>query len=245
MRRALAMTLALAVAACASQPNGPRGPRIAPGANPSAVVTTELAFARTVREEGFAKAYREFATDSAVIFDETGPRQVRDWLDGQSGDIGTMSWDPKRILMSCDGSVAASLGTFDHPLGLTGTYTTIWQRQANGDYRILIDFPSPGEEWSGLEDIIETHVAECDASTPDARARSYSPVYAEMDRDATAMNVQSVSGISQDTSFAWFAGHASPSDRGVMLSVFVDGAWKTFMGQRLEATDPNDPGIEE
>lgn len=245
MIRALALVLAFALAACGASPRGPGGPNAPLLVSPSSIVTTEIAFARMVREEGFAKAYREYAADDAIVFDVDGPKPVREWLTEQSGDFGEIAWDTRRVLMSCDGSVAASLGTFTHPLGLAGTYATVWQRQRNGDYRFLVDFAFPGDEWEGQAEVIETRVGECKTSSTEERAAGYSPIYAEMDRDARDMNVDVVSGISQDTSLAWFAGHRNERDRGIMLSVFIEGEWNTYMGQRIEATDPFDAVIPE
>ena len=62
--------------------------------------------------------------------------------------IGAMTpnrpiWDPYHIIMSCDGSMAASRGAWQSADGTKGGYyTAIWQRQKKGDYKWVFDHAS-------------------------------------------------------------------------------------------------------
>ena len=59
-----ALALTAALAACASGPERP----LRLSADPSAVVSAELAFARLAQEKGQWTAFRETASDAAIMF---------------------------------------------------------------------------------------------------------------------------------------------------------------------------------
>lgn len=238
VRLFLAALLGLTLAACAGSPRESRFLRsLGDQAQPSDIVATELAFAREAREKGHWKAYANYAAEGAIVFDQNGPKPVSEYIAEGSGASGTFTWEVRQIFMSCDGSHAASMGTFAHSSGAQGVYTTIWQRQKKGDYRFILDFPLVGETWEDAGDMIRSTVGECRDTAPAARTQLFAPIRAEMDRDAAAKNIQMYQGISPDQSFAWFAGHASENDRGVMLGTFTDGRWRMMVGQREQAPD--------
>lgn len=240
LKAGIAALLSLSVAACAS--SSPTGDSaflrsLGDQPQPSAIVATELAYAREAREKGARKAYGKYASDGAIVFDQTGPRPGADYIAEQGETAGMLTRDIRRVFMSCNGSHAASMGTFSHIDGTEGVYTTIWARQKNGSYRFALDFPEIGETWKDAGDMVSTTVAECQGTSPGARAQLLAPLRTEMGRDAGAMGVQIYQGVSPDQSFAWSAAHASQDDRGVMLSTFVGGRWVTMAGQREEPSD--------
>ena len=71
------------LASCAGGSGGTARERfyrsLKPQANPSAVIATELAFAREAREKGQWTAFRKFAAEDAVMF-VPGAVAARPWL---------------------------------------------------------------------------------------------------------------------------------------------------------------------
>jgi len=236
----LALLLGMTLAACAGPQRENRFLQsLGNQAQPSDIVATELSFARLAREKGHWKAYAEYAAEGAIVFDQAGPQLVTDYIAKGSGAGGTFAWDVLHVYMSCDGSHAASMGTFTHSSGAEGVYTTIWERQKKGDYRFILDFPQVGETWEDAGDMVRSTVGECRETKPEERTQLFEPVRLEMARDADAKNVQMYAGISADQSFGWLAGHASLQDRGIMLGTFTDGRWRMMVGQREEASEIN------
>lgn len=180
-RVVIAAALTLAIAGCASGPNGPR--KLKPVANPSAVVATELAFARAAQEEGQWKAFRKYADKSAIMLLESGPVNARSWLAGKTDPAQAVSWEPLAIWSSCDGSLAVSKFAFTSADGSPGGEGyTVWKRDRPDRYRYLFDmgFAAPRAE---APEMIQADVAECKA--------------------APAAPASGVAGQSDDGSLAW------------------------------------------
>ncbi len=163
MKHATACLALLALAGCASA-NGPRpgDPQrfIGTEAVPSTVIATELAFAREAREKGQWTAFRRFATDDALW---PGPNweNVHAALKGQADPAQPILWEPDRVVLSCDGSYALSTGPATYPSGRTGRFATIWQRQANGDYRLVLDQGFELDDEYAKPEMIAAEVADC------------------------------------------------------------------------------------
>jgi hypothetical protein len=159
---ALAAALAVALTACATPGEARRGLR--PTANPSAVIATELAFARAAQEKGQWAAFREFAADDALMFT---PQQTlaKAWLKGRAEPPVAVKWQPYEVWMSCDGSLAVTKGAWQRPKGV-GYFTTVWQRQKNGSYKWVLDQGDALKEPLPEPEMIAGQVAECSRPTP-------------------------------------------------------------------------------
>ena len=108
----------------------------APGAaQPSSIVATELAYARMSRDDGSARAADSYAGSSALLLTGDGAAPY-DGARGSAWDPASApEWGSRLVVKSCDGSLALSLGRLRDEAGLVGTYVTVWERQANGDFR--------------------------------------------------------------------------------------------------------------
>lgn len=168
MRAIGAVLLAGLLASCASGPGG-NDPRerfyrsLAPRANPSAVIATELAFAREAREEGQWTAFREFAAEDAVMFVPEAVK-ARDWLANRADPPQPVQWQPHQVWSSCDGSLSVTKGAWQQPDGTVGYFTTIWQRESSRrreEYRWVLDQGDALAEPLPEPDIIRTKVADC------------------------------------------------------------------------------------
>lgn len=142
-------------------PGGRSGPRpLAERAQVSEVVATELAFARTAREEGQWTAFAQYAAEDAVMF-VPQPVKAREWLKGRANPAEAVRWQPHEVWSSCDGSLAVTRGAWQRPDGSVGYYTTIWKRQRDGDYRWVLDQGDDLAEPLVAPEFISTKVADC------------------------------------------------------------------------------------
>ncbi|MBX7528011.1 hypothetical protein [Qipengyuania vesicularis] len=206
LRHALACLTALAVAACM----GPQAPRerygrfLQPVANPGKVIATELAFARMARDEGTWTAFRHYATDDAVMA-SPGIVLVQEALKDVPDPAEPIVWGPDLVWSSCSGDYALSTGPATYPSGRKGRFATIWERQADGEYRWVVDQGFELEDDHVQPELIPANVADC--SSP--RASRFVPT-PSADHSA---------GNSADGSLAWATRIAPDCSRTFMVSV--------------------------
>lgn len=145
-----------------------------PVANPSAVVKAELSFARLAQEKGQWTAFRETAADDAIMF-VPAITEAKQWLNGKADPQSAVEWQPHRISMSCDGSLAVSTGAWQAANGSTGSFVTIWRlenfderhRGKDQEWKWVFDHGTPLDEPLPAPDFIETEVASCTGKTPE------------------------------------------------------------------------------
>jgi hypothetical protein len=164
-RLTIALAATGALAACAGPGGGLRYRALRPTANPSAVVATELAFAREAREKGQWTAFRDYAADDALMF---VPQQVfaEDWLKKRADPARAVTWQPYAVWSSCDGSLAVSKGAWQRPNGTVGYFTTVWRRQRNGDYKWVLDQGDTLAQPLPEPEMIAAQVADCSRASP-------------------------------------------------------------------------------
>ena len=177
MRWALAIALGVGVAVCvgaggasAQSESGQtfklkRGRHgLRPIANPSAVIATELAFAREAQEKGQWRTFRDYAADDAIMF---VPQQTdaKAWLKGRAEPQAAVKWQPYEVWMSCDGSLAVTKGAWQRPSGV-GYFTTVWQRQKNGSYKWVLDQGDDLAQPLPQPEMIAGNVADCSRPSP-------------------------------------------------------------------------------
>lgn len=218
MKKLVAAVLAIAtLAACA--PTQPRHLRDLPRtANPSAVLATEIAFARAAQERGQWTAFRQYATRDAVMF-MPDVVNAQDWLRRQADPPQSVRWQPHAVWSSCDGSLAVTRGASQWPSGAEGYFATVWQRQRNGDYRWVMDYgdllaaPLPAPEMLGAT------VADC--SRPGA-----APAPA-----GEAGNVRE--GASEDGTLRWRAVVRPDLSLSVAVQYWDGTAWREAFSDRV------------
>lgn len=169
MRLVAALATFLLVA-CASGPGNPRDRYdrlLTPRANPGKVVATELAFARAAQEDGQWTAFADYSTDDAVMF-VPEPVNAHTWLKGRANPARAVQWQPHEVWSSCDGSLAVTKGAWQRPDGTVGYFTTVWERQKDGEYEWVLDqgdvLPQPLKQ----PEFIKTEIAECKARNDQA-----------------------------------------------------------------------------
>ena len=166
LRLLVSLCLAAILAGCAA--GGPRPgsrERLADKADVSAVVAADLAFARLARDKGQWQAFRETMGDGAVMF-VPQMTDARGWLADQAEPAQPAVWRPERVVSSCDGTLAASMGSATLPDGTFSHYITVWKRQRNGAYRWVLDTGDPTPEAPDPPEMIGSTVAPCSPAPP-------------------------------------------------------------------------------
>ncbi|MGN6497163.1 MAG: hypothetical protein ACTHK5_07455 [Tsuneonella sp.] len=133
-----------------------------PTANPSEVIATELAFARSAQDKGQWTAFRDFAAKDAV-WANPGFSLVQGDLKGRADPAKAIAWEPDRVWSSCDGSYAITSGPAIHASGAKSRFLTVWQRQSNGDYRWVLDQGFDLEDGYNAPEMIGAEAADCSA----------------------------------------------------------------------------------
>ncbi len=244
---ALLAASTLALSACVGGGGGP--PRLpakvidralarAPGAaQPSTIVAAELAFSRAARERGQWTAFREFAAPDAQIHGEKGPFAALPWLAAQTDPPAAVQWSPRVVVVSCDGSLAASKGRFRDPDGMVGNFVTVWERQADGEYRYVFDVggadnPQPPPKQQAEEgdiivtalDLVQGLIASCPRPGAPIMPPPALPVGAEGTEGST---------LARDGSLRWHWTHKADGTRTITADYFYEGRWVTAIEQSL------------
>jgi len=112
------------------------------------VFAAERAFARSMADRDFAAFGRHVAEDS-VFFNGSTPLRGRDavlaaWKAFFDGPTAPFSWDPDQVEVLASGELALSTGPVKNPQGaVTARFNSIWQRQADGRWRVIFDKGGP------------------------------------------------------------------------------------------------------
>lgn len=244
MRNAIAITLtAIALSACSSGPRLPseafiaRALATAPGAaQPSTLVATELEYAREAREFGQFTSARKFAGPGARLHGRNGPVSFLALSELPDPDQ-PVAWSPRVVAMSCDGALAVTQGRFQDQEGFVGNYVTVWQRNAENEYRWIYDVagrdypqPPPRREFEDGDivvtaiDAIEGRVADCarrDAAIPPPPALSL------------ASEDPGEAFLSRDGSLRWRWEHQADGTKFVAVDYYFQGEWQTTIEERL------------
>lgn len=157
--RYLPLLAALLLTACASGQGGYDGPRLKPGANPSAVIAAELGFARMAQDKGQWTAFRETAAKDAEMF-VPQRASAQTWLRGRADPPQSVRWSPQAVWSSCDGAYAVTTGPWTGP-NSSGTFATVWQRQKDGRHKWVLDMSLTSEGSPATIDTVRAKVADC------------------------------------------------------------------------------------
>lgn len=199
-------------------------------ANPSAVIATEIAFARLAQEKGQWTAFRTTATKDAVMF---VPQAVyaQEFLKGKADPAKAVAWQPHQVWSSCDGSLAITRGAWQAPNGTTGYFTTVWQRQKDGRYKWVLDqgdaLPMPMD----APEMIVAKVADCPAGYRAERA----PKPRDFKGKLPAIDPAHLAGRSFDGTLNWDVTITSDGARHFVVTMTADGKPTTVQDLQVEA----------
>lgn len=109
---------------------------------------TEISFSDSMAKRNF-EAFQRFLADEAVFL-KSG-RELRGkeavaaaWKPFFDGPKAPFSWRPESVAVLDSGQLGLSSGPILDPLGRrTGTYCSVWRREADGEWRIIFDLACP------------------------------------------------------------------------------------------------------
>lgn len=111
------------------------------------VRATEIAFAKALADRDVAKFRSMIAPDVIWLADKPlrGPDEVLTrWSKFFEGPTAPFSWAPELVEVQDGGKLALSTGPVLDPSGKrVATFTSIWRREASGEWRIIFDRGCP------------------------------------------------------------------------------------------------------
>ena len=121
----------------------------------SAMAETERAFARMSVTAGQREAFIEFFAEDGVVFNP-GPVSARDFYRQRpptaKPQARVLDWEPAAGDVALSGELGFSTGPFvvqDAASGnrlAGGWFFSVWKRQTNGEWRVLVDLGVPSDE---------------------------------------------------------------------------------------------------
>ena len=190
-------------------------------ADPGKVIATELAFARAAQENGQWTAFAEFAADDAMMF-VPEPVKALDWLRRQQNPPQAVRWQPHQVWSSCDGTLAVTKGAWQRPDGSTGYFSTVWERQRNGEYEWVMDQGDQVEQPLEAPDMIGSKVADCSSRVVPP------PVVPVPDQDDST-------GSSRDGTLAWAVYVGEDRSRSVQIRYWDGTTWQWAIMEQVAA----------
>jgi ketosteroid isomerase-like protein len=113
----------------------------------AAVRAREIAFAKTMADRDHA-AFGAFVADEAIFVGRPPLRGRQAVLEGWKayfeGAEAPFSWTPERVEVVASGTLAISSGPVFDPAGKrVGTFNSTWRREADGEWRVVLDIGCP------------------------------------------------------------------------------------------------------
>ena len=115
------------------------------------VEAAERAFARSMAERD-VKAFESFISEQAVFYGSQRVLRGRAevitaWRAFFEGPVAPFSWEPDRVDVLADGTLAHSSGPVRDPDGkLVARFNSVWRQEAPGVWRVVFDKGSPLSE---------------------------------------------------------------------------------------------------
>jgi len=111
------------------------------------VRNAEITFAKAFADRDPAKFFSMVANDATFISAGSTLRGKQAVIDGWSrlfqSPQAPFEWGPERVEVTADGKVGLSTGPIYDPKGNhVGDYSSIWQKQGDGSWKIIFDGPS-------------------------------------------------------------------------------------------------------
>ncbi|HBB88374.1 MAG TPA: hypothetical protein DC047_12240 [Blastocatellia bacterium] len=167
------------------------------------MVATELAFAKTAKEQGTRPAFSAFIADDGILF-RPGPVKGKEWLAKNPAPVSDkhpwLSWYPAVADIALAGDMGYTTGPWEFRPDVNdakavafGNFLTVWKKQTDGSWKFVIDLgisgPQPSETipaWQVTNNAKrETNAARAELETEQAvlraRDRQFSSVSAVRD----------------------------------------------------------------
>jgi ketosteroid isomerase-like protein len=145
MLKRIMVGVAIAIAAGAAPPRA----QTDVGALATQVRDTEQAFAKSMADRDHT-AFVSFLSDETVFVPDGQPplrgkaAVAAAWKRLYEGSQAPFSWGPERVEVLDSGTLALSSGPVRDPQGKrTGTFNSVWRREASGQWKIIFDKGCP------------------------------------------------------------------------------------------------------
>jgi ketosteroid isomerase-like protein len=113
------------------------------------LISADTAFSALASKEGAYMAFLAVATPGTKILSQPtglGPAAIAAEFKDTS-PTSTLTWKPSYAEASATGDLGYTWGRFEYrdsppsgkPVLVTGTYVTIWRRQADGSWKVVLD----------------------------------------------------------------------------------------------------------
>lgn len=206
---------------CACATPGDRQNLVPLKANPSGIIAAELAFNRLAQDKGQWTSFRETSTKDAEMF---VPERVKaiDWLKNKADPPQSVTWQPRAVWTSCDGSAGITHGGWQGAKGAQGYFTTVWQRQLNGTYKWILDHGDEVSTQMTNDEMIAAKVASCKGSAP-------APLMAPP--EGADMKV----GLSKDQTLSWTSTVNADKSRTVTIRMWNGTGFDTVQNESVAA----------
>lgn len=110
------------------------------------LIETEKAFAANSKATNTKQAFLNYLSDSGVVFKNYKAVNGKGFYKMKQADSSLLWWQPENAKISSDGSMGFTTGPWifkknrkDSAVLAYGHYFTIWQKQANNEFKIAID----------------------------------------------------------------------------------------------------------
>ena len=151
-RLAILLTFALSLSCRPSAP--PPGP----SADPSELMAADRAFAKATATKGVDGWVETFAENGAMLPAGLpivrGHKAIRDLMSPAFESEGfEFHWEPTEADIAASGDLGYTIGRYERtvtgPDGnsstTTGKYVSIWKRQEDGTWKVVVDLGTPGQ----------------------------------------------------------------------------------------------------
>lgn len=125
--------------------------------NAQKIYETERTFEKAAAEKGINQAFIEFLADDGIIFVPLSVNGKEFWRNRPTSPA-FLTWNPVFIDVSANGALAYSIGnSIYRPQGKTdanafyGEYATVWQRQSDGNYKVVLDIGISHDKPAAIE----------------------------------------------------------------------------------------------
>jgi ketosteroid isomerase-like protein len=121
---------------------------------PGQLMQSDRDFSALSVKEGMHKAFLEYVADSGVLLRDksyplVGRKAIADLFSGRSDTSFSLSWEPFSEKIAASGDFGYTYGYYTNRIKATGaeergTYLTIWQKQADGKWKFVMDTGTEG-----------------------------------------------------------------------------------------------------
>ena len=118
------------------------------------MIETDRAFAEMCETQGQKAAFKAYMADSAVLlrpqaFPIEGKKAINVLLENLDDSDYTLTWEPLYVEMASSADLGYTYGTYtlkykNSEKEEQGTYTSIWQKQANKQWKWVLDTGNQG-----------------------------------------------------------------------------------------------------